>query len=236
MPTPTGEQEDKPGTPPAGIAKGAEGDAGKTDAGKSGAQGDLTQAAVDAIVARERRRADAELASLRTDFETKIAALTKTPGSEADKSKATDDGIAAARKPLEDALNTEKTNRAKLEKTLVSTMIEAAAKDTTAPKVAAMLADGQVRLKDDGTVEVVDASGQPRYTAKGPMTLPELVAEIAAANAFLVPASMRKGGDYKGSDPQAKQTIAEQIHELEAAGKFTEASRLKSKQLAGMKA
>jgi len=207
------------------------------DAGDKGAQGQLTQAAVDAIVARERKRADTELATMRSEFETKLAALTaKPPEGEADKGKVTPDAIAAARKPLEDQVAAEKASRTKLEKSLVTTMVEAAAKDTTAPKVAAMLADGQARLKDDGSIEVVDANGQPRYTAKGPMTLAELVAEISAANEFLVPAAMRKGGDYRGSDPQSQKPVAEQIVELESAGKFAEASRLKSKQLAGMKA
>jgi len=229
------------GTPPApgaaGTATPAAGAA--SDAGDKGAQGQLTQAAVDAIVARERKRAETELANVRTDYETRISAiearLPKPPGAEGDKKDDVNAAIEAARRPLQDELATERAQRLKLEETTLSSMIAVAAKDTLSPETVALLAKGQVRMKD-GAPEVVDDKGQPRYTANGPMTVKDLVAEITAKNEFLLPATMRKGAQYKGADGQPQGDIDSQIKQLEKDGKHVEARQLKVKKLASMKA
>lgn len=237
MPAPTGAQGDAGpqdnGTPPGtGDQKPAAGDSGAQD----------TQKAIDAIVARERKRADAEIERIRTDYDRRISdlesRLPKPPGQQSDPSKpASPDvnaAIEAARKPLQDELASERAARLKLEETTLTSIVQSAAKDTVSPETVAMMAKGQVRFTKDGGTEVIDANGNPRYTANGPMTVKDLVAEIATKNPFLIPASVRKGGNYNGASQQGQQTTADQIAALEAEGKFAEANALKSAQLWSM--
>lgn len=250
MPEPTGAQgagQPYNGTPPAAAAAAGAGTSAGTAAGAApaaGASGEPdTQKAIDAIIARERTRAATELASVRSDFERQITELRSqipTPAGQGGASQQRPEApdvnaaIEAARKPLQDELASERAARLQLEETTLTSIVQSAAKDTVSPETVALMAKGQVRF-NKGTTEVVDANGQLRYTASGPMTVKDLVAEIVGKNDFLVPASVRKGGNYQGAGNQSQTPIAEQIAQLESEGKYVEANRLKSQQLVAMR-
>ena len=80
----------------------------------------------------------------------------------------------------------------KLQETLVDgSLLNAASKhDAVSPDQVSQLLKGQVRLAEDGGVEVLDPQGTPRYSESGNMlTVDELVADFLTANPHFVRAS-----------------------------------------------
>ena len=85
--------------------------------------------------------------------------------------------------------------KTKLQSTLVDGAILGAASNNNAvdPKQVSALLKAQARLADDGTVEVLDNNGTPRYNDSGELlTVNEMVNEFLTANPHHVRAS--KGG------------------------------------------
>ena len=80
----------------------------------------------------------------------------------------------------------------------------ASSKKSVAPDKVAALLKNSVRLADDGSVEVLDDKGQPRYNANtaAPLTVEDLVDEFLQANPFFVQA----GPSGTGSQSNRQKT------------------------------
>lgn len=232
MPTPgTGEQDNKDGTgTPPGDNKG--GNNGSSDAGKSGED---VQRAINAIIARERGDAatalaakDRELADLKAKLDGKVDPK--------------DEKYAESiRKPLVDELDKIRARETKREARIKGSEIRAAAKDLVvdgADEDVANALMANLKLTEDDKLEVVDADGRPRYGAKGPMTLGELVTEHLSGKPYLAKASVRSGLGLKdvpkggSSSANAKEAdLRQQIAEAEGKKEFAKAGRLKGELL-----
>lgn len=199
--------------------------------------GNDIQKAIDAVVARERRDADARVAAERTQreqLEQRLKAREKGEDAEY---------IASVRKPLEDELTATKSKLEARDNVTKRTAIEAAAKGLAVEGAEKDVADallGRLKITDDGKLEVVGADGKPEYGKSGQKTVAELVTDHLRSKPFLAKASARAGlgiGDVTANSNTAvsqKEQIKQQIAELESKGKFREAAPLKAK-LATMK-
>lgn len=213
--TPPGKGDEGTGTPPA----------------KGEGNPEAVQAAIDAVVARERKRADREMQALKdqlADLQAKLDSKRKPDeGDEAFKAK-----VAEARRPLEDqvaALGKALTAR---ESKIVRAELKAAAADLSvdADEVAERLA-GAVRFTDAGELEVVDADGKPRYGAKGPMTVVELVTGYLASKPYLAKSKMPSGMGLGTPGTPNPGDLRAQIAAAEAKGDFATAGALKVQML-----
>jgi len=74
------------------------------------------------------------------------------------------------------------------------------------------LVRGSVRLSEDGTAEVVDTNGTPRYNDSGdPLSVDELVGDFLTANPHFVKASVGGAGSQGavGGSTQKPMSAAE---------------------------
>lgn len=114
--------------------------------------------------------------------------------------------------------------KARLEQTLVDgTLLSAAAKNgAVSPEQVSQLLRGSVALSEDGTVEVFDKNGTPRYNDKGELlTVEELVADFLTTNPHFVKASQGGAGSagaVGGSTPKTL-TAAEMLANYENGGR-----------------
>lgn len=114
--------------------------------------------------------------------------------------------------------------KAKLEQTLVDgSLLSAAAKNgAVSPEQVSQLLRGSVSLSEDGTVEVFDKNGTPRYNDKGELlTVEELVADFLTTNPHFVKASQGGAGSagaVGGSTPKTL-TAAEMLANYENGGR-----------------
>jgi hypothetical protein len=209
------------------------GDAGQTggtsnaDAGQTG--GNDTQKAIDAVVSRERQRAERERAELQRQIDELRAAAPKAKPAE-DEAKLRE-YAETVRKPIEEKLTKAEEKLTATEKRLTRSELKAAAADSVDPDEIADRLDGQVKMTEAGTFEVIGKDGNPRYSANGAMTVQELVAELLAAKPYLAKSTARNGADFNGSRTHAVGDIDAQIADAEKAGNWASAQRLKAQKL-----
>jgi hypothetical protein len=114
--------------------------------------------------------------------------------------------------------------KVRLEQTLVDgALLSAAAKNSAvSPEQVSQLLRGSVSLSEDGTVEVFDKNGTPRYNDKGELlTVEELVADFLTTNPHFVKASQGGAGSagaVGGSTPKTL-TAAEMLANYESGGR-----------------
>lgn len=215
-----------------GTPNGA-GNAGHADAGQKAGAPDI-QKAIDAVVARERTRAERERTELLQRIEQLEASQKPKP---AEDDAAYREKIEAARKPVLDELAAERKAREAIESRIATAEIKSAASDSVDPDLVAQLIKPFVKVTA-GEIEVVDADGKPRYGATGPMRLAELVAETLAAKPYLAKAQMRQGAGFEGSRNAATGDVKQQIAELEKHGigtpQWHQAQSLKAQHVAAL--
>ena len=195
------------GKPTPGDKTGDEGT--PTPGAKTGGTPDPNiQAVIDGVVARERTRADKALADLKADFETKLADAQKGKAKAGDEDEAFKAKVAAARKPVEAERDAEREARGKLSSRVArAEVLAAAAPVSVAPEDVAESLGRFVRVNAEGVTEVVDAEAKPRYGAKGPMTVAELVAEHLKTRPYLVKSTVRTGGQFQGPGAGGTMTL-----------------------------
>ncbi len=228
------------------AGKSGEGDAGqggagdgKKGAGDGGAGGQPTdvQKAIDAVVARERARADKQIGELTSRFEGQVAELQSQLEAAGKKGKGADDdaykaAVEKARKPVEDALAAEQAKLKALHGKITRAELKSEAADASVdPDAVADLLDGRVRMTDAGELEVVGRDGKPEYGAKGPKSVKELVGELLTQKPYLAKAKARDGidfgqGDRKTGTGKTADELRAEIADLEAKGKHNDALRV----------
>lgn len=228
--TKTGEQEQGTGTP-----------AGGSEAAKGGQDSAAIQAAINAVVKREREAAEArtrELSEKITELTTQLADATKgkSKSGEGKTPEVPPEYVESLRKPLVDEnralserLNARDsaTKRSELKRIAAEMAVEGAVDDVAD----ALLA--RVKILDTGGFEVVDKDGRADYGAKGPKSLNELVLEHLKAKPYLAKASVRSGAGFteaprntSGGDSEIA-TLRQRIAEHEAKHEFGKAAPLK---------
>lgn len=114
--------------------------------------------------------------------------------------------------------------KARLEQTLVDgALLSAAAKHkAVSPDQVSQLLRGSVSLSEDGTVEVFDKNGTPRYNDRGDLlSVEELVSDFLTTNPHFVSASQGGAGSagaVGGSTPKTL-TAAEMLANYESGGR-----------------
>jgi hypothetical protein len=225
---------------------GAGGGTGTGDGNGTGGSGQGNSnpdptAAINAAVAAERARFEAQLTEVRGQLTTTTAELEKfrkaTPPGDGQGDAATRAAIEAARKPLEEdnaRLTRELAEirtgllRADLKGAVAESAVDA---DEVADKLAAF-----VKRTADGKLEVLDDKGNPRYGKSGPMTLAERVAELYASKPYLAKAASRPGAGFEGGKPNAGASeLDAQIEEAERKGEWAKADRLKAEKLRALR-
>jgi hypothetical protein len=84
------------------------------------------------------------------------------------------------------------------------------------------LLKGNTRLSEDGTVEVLDSNGTPRYNDKGELlSVDEQVTEFLTANPHFVKASQGGSGSQgnTGGSTQKPQSVADMVDNWNNGGK-----------------
>lgn len=213
--------------PDAGTASSGTGDERKPKADKVD-----VSAVIGAIVHRERERIkplEDTNTVLRAEIEALKAKIPTTPIE-------TDPAYAQAiRQPLLDKLAALEAKAAKNADKLKSAALKAAAATSVDPSEVEDRLAKFLTITDDGSPEVVDEHGRLRYGASGPMTVPELVAELLAAKPFLAKSTARDGidlGDSPKRTTSAVETIASlkaEIAALDNKGDFRTAAPLKTR-------
>lgn len=103
----------------------------------------------------------------------------------------------------------------------------ASAYNAVSPDQVVQLVKNQVRLADDGSVEVLDTTGTVRYTDNGtPMSVDEMVSEFLTANPHFVRATAGGTGSKgaAGGSTQKPTSVADMLANWESGGKAAFAS------------
>jgi DNA-binding transcriptional MerR regulator len=113
---------------------------------------------------------------------------------------------------------------AKLHETLVDGALlkAASSQNAVAPDQVVALLKNKVKLADDGSVEVLDDSGSPRYTDDGtPMSVNALVSDYLTANPHFVRASSGGAGSQgaAGGSTQKPLSVADMVANWETGGR-----------------
>ena len=114
--------------------------------------------------------------------------------------------------------------KSKLQQTLVDGAILGASSNNNAvnPNQVSQLLKDQTRLSDDGTVEVLDGNGVPRYNDSGDLlSVNEMVSEFLTVNPHMVKASQGGTGSMgnAGGSTQKPQSVADMVANWESGGK-----------------
>ena len=90
------------------------------------------------------------------------------------------------------------------------------------PNQVSQLLKGQTRLSEDGTVEVLDANGVPRYNDSGDLlSVNEMVTEFLTVNPHMVKASIGGTGSQgnTGGSTQKPTSVADMVANWNDGGK-----------------
>ena len=154
----------------------------------------FTQDDLDRIVAdrigREQRKFDKKISGIDLDEAKALKAEKEALNVERMKERGDFDSI--LKKTVETKDLEIQNYKSKLQETLVDGAIVGAAGNSNAvnPEQVALLLKRSARLSEDGTVEVLDANGLPRYNGKGDLlTVSEMVSEFLTVNPHFVRAS-----------------------------------------------
>ena len=98
----------------------------------------------------------------------------------------------------------------------------ASANNAVHPEQVVQLLKNQVKLAEDGSVEVLDTTGTVRYTDNGtPMSVEDLAAEFLTANPHFVRATVGGTGSQgaAGGSTQKPMSVADMLSNWESGGK-----------------
>ena len=186
----------------------------------------FTQEELDRIVAdriaRQQRQFDKKLEGI--DLDEARSLLSERQNAEIEKQKRAGEFENILKQTVEKKDQEINAYKQRLEQTLVDgTLLSAAAKNNAvSPEQVSQLLRGSVSLSEDGTVEVFDKNGTPRYNDKGELlTVEELVADFLTTNPHFVKASQGGAGSagaVGGSTPKTL-TAAEMLANYENGGR-----------------
>lgn len=186
----------------------------------------FTQEELDRIVAdrvaREQRKFDKRLSGVDLDEAKEL--LAKKEAAELERQKERGEFDKVLKQTVEKKDAEIQSYKSKLQQTLVDGAILGAASNNNAvnPNQVSQLLKDQTRLSDEGTVEVLDANGVPRYNDSGDLlSVNEMVAEFLTVNPHMVKASQGGTGSMgnAGGSTQKPQSVADMVANWENGGK-----------------
>tara|TARA_B110000977_G_scaffold185655_1_gene250708 strand:+ start:1224 stop:1895 length:672 start_codon:yes stop_codon:yes gene_type:complete len=189
----------------------------------------FTQDELDRIVAdrvaREQRKFDKKIQGIDLDDAKDLMAKREAAELERQKERGEFDSI--LKKTVEKKDSEIASYKGKLQQMLVDGAILGSASSNNAinPDQVSQLLKDQTRLSDDGTVEVLDANGVPRYNDSGDLlSVNEMVTEFLTVNPHFVRAS-RGGVGSEGktgsiNDNAGKTKSREEFEQLSAAARM----------------
>ena len=186
----------------------------------------FTQEELDRIVAdrvaREQRKFDKRLSGV--DLDEAKDLLAKKEAAELERQKERGEFDKVLKQTVEKKDMEIQSYKSKLQQTLVDGAILGAAGNNNAvnPTQVSQLLKDQTRLSDDGTVEVLDANGLPRYNDSGDLlSVNEMVAEFLTVNPHMVKASQGGTGSMgnAGGSTQKPQSVADMVANWNDGGK-----------------
>lgn len=196
----------------------------------------FTQEELDRIVAdriaRERKKAEKKLEGIDIDEARKIMQEREQAELERQKERGEFENIlkqTVEKKDLE--INAYKQ---KLHETLIDgSLLSAASKhDAVSPDQVSQLLKGQLRLAEDGGVEVLDSQGTPRYNSNGDLlSVDELVSDFLTANPHFVRATgggTGSRGNAGGLTPKPV-SVADMVENWNSGGREAYAAMKKAK-------
>jgi len=186
----------------------------------------FTQEELDRIVAdrvaREQRKFEKRLSGVDLDEARDLMAQKEAAELERQKERGDFDSI--LKKTVEKKDMEIQSYKSKLQQTLVDGAILGAASNNNAvsPEQVSSLLKSNTRLAEDGTVEVLDGNGTPRYNDSGDLlSVNEMVSEFLTANPHFVRASQGGTGSQgnAGGSTQKPQSVADMVANWDQGGK-----------------
>ena len=186
----------------------------------------FTQEELDRIVAdrvaREQRKFDKRLSGV--DLDEAKDLLAKKEAAEIERQKERGEFDKVLKQTVEKKDAEIQSYKSKLQQTLVDGAILGAASNNNAvnPNQVSQLLKDQTRLSDEGTVEVLDVNGVPRYNDSGDLlSVNEMVAEFLSVNPHMVKASQGGTGSMgnAGGSTQKPQSVADMVANWSDGGK-----------------
>jgi len=186
----------------------------------------FTQDELDRIVAdrvaREQRKFDKKISGIDLDDAKDLMAQREAAELERKKERGEFDSI--LKQTVEKKDMEIQSYKSKLQQTLVDGAILGAASNNNAvnPNQVSQLLKDQTRLSDDGTVEVLDANGTPRYNDSGDLlSVNEMVTEFLTVNPHMVKASIGGTGSQgnTGGSTQKPTSVADMVANWNTGGK-----------------
>jgi hypothetical protein len=193
----------------------------ETQESKTFTQDELDRIVADRV-AREQRKFDKRLSGV--DLDEAKDLLAKKEAAELERQKERGEFDKVLKQTVEKKDMEIQSYKSKLQQTLVDGAILGAASNSNAvnPNQVSQLLKDQTRLSDDGTVEVLDANGVPRYNDSGDLlSVSEMVAEFLTVNPHMVKASQGGTGSMgnAGGSTQKPQSVADMVANWENGGK-----------------
>ena len=185
----------------------------ETQESKTFTQDELDRIVADRI-ARERKKLDRKLEGIDLDEARKL--MQERESAELERQKERGEFEKVLKATVEKKEMEIQTYKHKLEQTLIDgSLLTAASKNNAvSPEQVSALLRNNLKLADDGSVEVLDQSGVVRYNDKGDLlTVDELVGDFLTANPHFVRAS---GGGARsmgmaGGSTQKPQSVADMV-------------------------
>ena len=193
----------------------------ETQESKTFTQDELDRIVADRV-AREQRKFDKRLSGV--DLDEAKDLLAKKEAAELERQKERGEFDKVLKQTVEKKDMEIQSYKSKLQQTLVDGAILGAAGNNNAvnPTQVSQLLKDQTRLSDDGTVEVLDANGTPRYNDSGDLlSVNEMVTEFLTVNPHMVKASQGGTGSMgnAGGSTQKPQSVADMVANWESGGK-----------------
>ena len=193
----------------------------ETQESKTFTQDELDRIVADRV-AREQRKFDKRLSGV--DLDEAKDLLAKKEAAELERQKERGEFDKVLKQTVEKKDMEIQSYKSKLQQTLVDGAILGAAGNNNAvnPNQVSQLLKDQTRLSDDGTVEVLDANGLPRYNDSGDLlSVNEMVAEFLTVNPHMVKASQGGTGSMgnAGGSTQKPQSVADMVANWDSGGK-----------------
>lgn len=187
----------------------------------------FTQEELDRIVAdriaREQRKFDKKLGGINLDEAKEL--LTQKEQAEIEAKKQRGEFDAILKQTVEKKEAEINSYKSRLQETLIDGALTTAASRNNAVDVSQVttLLKGNTRLSQDGTVEVLDANGTPRYNDKGNLlSVDEMVTEFLTANPHFVRASAGGSGSMGnagGSTSKPEKSVDWMLENWNQGGK-----------------
>jgi hypothetical protein len=189
--------------------------------GKMFSQSELDRIVADRI-AREQRKFEKQLSGI--DISEARQLLQDKEAAELERQKERGDFESVLKKTVEKKDQEISAYKSKLQSTLVDGALLSAASSNNAvnPDQVSALLRSNLRLSDDGSVEVLDSNGTPRYNDSGNLlSTGELVAEFLTANPHFVRASQGGSGSQgnAGGSTQKSLSVADMVANWNDGGK-----------------